>query len=142
MRDSVKNNENQKAAFKKEAQYKYEKQRAEDSVATARDSQVKNAEIERHGAELSAKKTQQYYLLGGLGLVLVFSGFMYNRFKIMQKQKSIIEEQKNVVEEQKDLLEEKQKEILDSIYYAKRIQTALMPSESYINRKFKENLNS
>ena len=28
--------------------------------------------------------------------------------------------------------EEKQKEVLDSIYYAKRIQTALITSETYI----------
>jgi hypothetical protein len=31
----------------------------------------------------------------------VFGVFMYNRFKVTQKQKGIIEEQKNVVEEQK-----------------------------------------
>ena len=34
----------------------------------------------------------------------------------------------------KELVEEKQKEILDSIRYAKRIQTALITSEKYIER--------
>ena len=33
------------------------------------------------------------------------------------------------IEKQKLIVEEKQKEIIDSIYYAKRIQNALMPSE-------------
>lgn len=138
MRDSVKNKENQRAAFRKEAQYKYEKQRAEDSVITANDIQVKNLEIENQRSELGAKKTQQYYLFGGLVLLMIFAGFMFNRFKVAQKQKRIIEEQKLVVEEQKNLVEEKQKEILDSIRYAKRIQTALLPSEKYIQRKMKE----
>jgi hypothetical protein len=32
------------------------------------------------------------------------------------------------------LIETKQKEILDSIYYAKRIQTGLMPTEHQVNR--------
>ena len=32
------------------------------------------------------------------------------------------------------MIEEKQKEILDSIHYAKRIQTALLTSEKYIER--------
>ncbi|MBK7669631.1 MAG: tetratricopeptide repeat protein [Sphingobacteriaceae bacterium] len=135
MHDSIKNKENQKAAFKKEAQFKYEKQRAEDSVSTAKDMLVKNAEIEKQKTEIKAKKIQQYYLFGGLGLVIVFAAFMYKRYKITQKQKGIIEEQKTVVETQKHMVEEKQKEILDSINYAKRIQTALLPSEKYIHRK-------
>jgi hypothetical protein len=45
------------------------------------------AELAKQKAEISAKKNQQYALFGGLGLVLVFAGFMYNRFKITQKQK-------------------------------------------------------
>lgn len=40
--------------------------------------------------------------------------------------------------EEKHLVEEKQKEILDSIRYAKRIQNALLPQEKYINRKIKD----
>jgi hypothetical protein len=32
------------------------------------------------------------------------------------------------------LVEEKQKEILDSINYAKRIQMALLPNEKYIDK--------
>jgi hypothetical protein len=40
-----------------------------------------------------------------------------------------------VILQQKLLVEEKQKEILDSIRYAKRIQTVLMPNEKYIVKK-------
>ena len=39
---------------------------------------------------------------------------------------------------QKEIVEEKQKEILDSIRYAKRIQQSLLPTEKYIDKKFKE----
>ncbi|MBC7864342.1 MAG: hypothetical protein IAF38_15300, partial [Bacteroidia bacterium] len=49
----------------------------------------------------------------------------------------IITEQKEMVEKQKEMVEEKQKEILDSIRYAKRIQTTLLTSEKYIARKLK-----
>ena len=38
-------------------------------------------------------------------------------------------------------LDEKNKEVLDSIHYAKRIQTALLTSEKYIDRKLNQ-LNS
>ena len=40
--------------------------------------------------------------------------------------------------EQKQMIEEKQKEILDSIRYAKRIQNALLPHEKYIERNLDE----
>lgn len=38
------------------------------------------------------------------------------------------------ITEQKAEVEEKQKEILDSIHYAKRIQNSLLPTDKYINR--------
>jgi len=69
-----------------------------------------------------------------LGLVIIFSGFMFNRFKVTQKQKDIIESQKEIVEEQKKLVEEKQKEVMDSIQYAKRIQMAQMSSEKQVGK--------
>ena len=92
--------------------------------------QLKNVEIEKQKTEISAKKSQQYYLFGGLALVIIFAGSMYNRFRKTQKQKRIIEEQKHMVEE-------KQKEILDSIHYAKRIQRSILPTEKYIDKNFR-----
>jgi tetratricopeptide (TPR) repeat protein len=131
-RDSIENMANKKAVIKNQLKYEYEKQAAADSVAHAKESEIKNVELKRQEAEIKAKKNQQYALFGGLGLVIIFAGFMYNRFKVTQKQKEIIENQKEIVEEQKQLVEEKQKEILDSIHYAKRIQLAQIPSEKMI----------
>jgi tetratricopeptide (TPR) repeat protein len=133
-RDSIESTRNKKAAIKSHLKYDFEKKAAADSVVHAKATEVKNAELARHQAEIKAKKNQQYALFGGLGLVMVFAGFMYNRFKVTQKQKLIIESQKDIVEEQKKIVDEKQKEILDSIHYAKRIQKALLPSEKYISR--------
>ncbi|MBC7865363.1 MAG: hypothetical protein IAF38_20475, partial [Bacteroidia bacterium] len=53
------------------------------------------------------------------------------------KQKKIIEEQKIKVDEAFEKLHEKNKEVMDSIYYARRIQRALITSEKYIERKLK-----
>ena len=39
--------------------------------------------------------------------------------------------------ERKRMIEEKQKEILDSIHYAKRIQNTLMPNETYVAKTLK-----
>jgi tetratricopeptide (TPR) repeat protein len=131
-RDSLVNEDNSKAAIRMELKFNYQKQAAADSVAHAKESEVKSAEISRQSAEIKAKKNQQYALFGGLFLVILFSIFMFNRFKVTQKQKIVIEQQKEIVEDQKHLVEEKQKEILDSIQYARRIQLAQIPSEKRV----------
>ncbi|MEW6772863.1 MAG: tetratricopeptide repeat protein [Bacteroidota bacterium] len=121
-RDSVMSEENQKAAIQKEMQYQYEKQRTADSIAAAKQAEIHKAQIAQQQAEIKAKRNQQYALYGGLALVMIFAGFMYNRYKITQRQKDIIAKQKKLVEE-------KNKEITDSILYAKRIQQAILPSK-------------
>lgn len=49
-----------------------------------------------------------------------------------------VEERTIEVVRQKEMIEEKQKEVMDSIQYAKRIQQALLPSEKYIDRVMKK----
>ncbi len=120
LRDSMVNEENKKAALKQNIQYEYEKKAAADSVVFAKEKEIKEIEISKQKAELKAKRNQQYALYGGLILVLLFAGFIFNRFKVSQQQKQVIEKQKLLVEE-------KNKEITDSIKYAKRIQNAILP---------------
>jgi tetratricopeptide (TPR) repeat protein len=138
MRDSLQNESTRKSSIRSQLKYEYEKQAAADSVAHAKENKVKAAELQRQSAELKAKKNQQYALFGGFFLVLVFAVFMYNRFKVTQKQKGIIEEQKKEVETQKELVEIKQREVLDSIQYAKRIQMAQIPSEKRVRMILKK----
>ena len=94
--------------------------------------------------QIKEQRKQQTLLYVGIGLIAIFSGFMYNRFRVTRKQKGIIELQKveverrsKIVEEQKFVIEEKQKEILDSIHYAKRIQQAMLTSEGYFDEYLK-----
>lgn len=70
---------------------------------------------------------------------------MFNRFQVTRKQKDIISGQKELVEHQKsevDLahaqLTEKNKEILDSIVYAKRIQQAILPPDKLFKSYLKD----
>ncbi len=62
-------------------------------------------------------------------LIVVFALIVYRRFQISKKQNRIIELQKKEVMHQKEIVEEKNKEIVDSINYAKRLQEAILPSE-------------
>ena len=55
----------------------------------------------------------------------------------VEKRTHQLQEEKKETEKQKDLVDEKQKEILDSIHYASRIQQALLTGEAYIKENFK-----
>lgn len=150
MRDSLNNAETKKASIKSQIKYEYEKQAAADSVKHQEQQKVKDAQLAAQSASLKQEKTQRWALYCGIGLITLFSGFMYNRFRITRKQKQIIETQKVevdqqreladvrrlIAEEQKHIIEEKQKEILDSIHYAKRIQQAMLTSEEYMTTHF------
>jgi tetratricopeptide (TPR) repeat protein len=70
----------------------------------------------------------------GLFLVLILAVVIFRSLQTNKKKNEIITLQKMEVEEQKHVVEEKQKEILDSIKYAKRIQNALLPSDKYFSK--------
>jgi hypothetical protein len=53
---------------------------------------------------------------------------------LVERAMNFIDLQKKQIRKQKELVEQKQKEIVDSINYAKRIQKSLLPSEKYIER--------
>ena len=75
-----------------------------------------------------------YSISGGLFLVLLLAVFIFKSYRQKRKANIIILQQKSEVEKQKHLVEMKQKEIIDSIHYAKRIQQSLMAPESQINK--------
>lgn len=83
------------------------------------------------------KKNQAFlarlYLIG-LCAFLLLSIIIFREFRVNKRQKKTIQEQHKNVNEQKLALEVKNKEITDSINYALRIQSALLPSnQDFIN---------
>ena len=148
LRDTIYNRANQKALIQQQFKYDYAKKAAADSVKAADELRIHQADLKAQKAlskaqqsELRDKRNQQYFLFGGLTLLLVFAAFMYNRFRVTKRQKKIIEVQKSEVELQKELIqqqkhivEEKQKEIIDSINYAQRIQSAILAREDEIKK--------
>lgn len=71
-------------------------------------------------------------------LITIAALILLNRFKIIQKQKSVIESQKHILESKNEIIEEKQKEIIDSINYAKRIQFTLLAHDEFLKDNLQE----
>jgi tetratricopeptide (TPR) repeat protein len=135
MRDSLNNLETRKASLKNQMQMDFEKAEAEVKA---------QAKAEKEKLELKAaedKKRQNiiiYSVIAGLLLVSIFSLFIFRSLQANKRANKIISQQKREVEHQKELVEEKQKEILDSINYAKRIQYALLANEELVKKNLPE----
>lgn len=117
-RDSINNEETKKKIIESTMTFEFEKKEAE-----AQAEQVKKDAI-----EAANKKRQQIVLIlvsCVLLLVFIFAAFVVRSLRFTQKQKIIIEEKNKLVEE-------KNKDIIDSINYAKRIQDALLKEEDHI----------
>lgn len=120
MRDSINNEETQKAAVKKQMQYQYETQAKQlQSEQDKKDLLAKE--------ELKQKEKERNYFVTGFALVIILALLIFRSYRQKQKANVIISQQKYEVEESR-------KEILDSIHYAKRIQKAHLPSEKQIEK--------
>jgi tetratricopeptide (TPR) repeat protein len=128
-KDSLLNMESSRQSHELAAQYEADK----------REQQIKflNKDKQLQSAELNKQKLIIYAGSACLALVLSLTFVILRSLRLNQKKNRIISLQKATVERQKEIVEEKQKEILDSIHYAKRIQQALLPSRNYIARKIK-----
>lgn len=149
MCDSIDNEVTRRKTIQSQMNYDFEKKEA---IAEA--EHKKELENQEVIANEKSHKQKVILLLVSCFLILVmfFAGFVFRSLRITRKQKLIIEmqkqeveQQKQEVEQQKIMVEEHQKEILDSIRYARRIQLSLLPSDLYMERslnRLKKSLNS
>jgi len=86
----------------------------------------------KKGAELKQQKIISFSFTIGFVLVLVLIFVVFRSLKQSREKNKIIENQKAVVELH-------QKEIIDSITYAKRLQQAILPAEAEIKKYLPEN---
>jgi tetratricopeptide (TPR) repeat protein len=82
------------------------------------------------------KKVRKVLVIAMVLAVLVIILIVYILIKINSARK-LFKKQKMEIEQQKNLVDQKQKEILDSISYAQRIQKALLPTERYIEKNLR-----
>ncbi len=119
-KDSLFNEEKNNEITKHEMNYEFDKK--EVASKTLLDKKEALAETDRKRQNIF------FWLLSIVALaVAIVAIIVFRSLRLTRQQKQIIEQQKVVVEE-------KQREVLDSIYYAKRIQQSLLPTEKYINK--------
>ncbi|MBA3680780.1 MAG: tetratricopeptide repeat protein [Bacteroidetes bacterium] len=121
------------AASISEMQAKYETDKQKQQIGLLeKDQKISEEEIKR-------KNTQRNALAIGGILVLGLLFFAVRGYMQKQKDNKLISQQKELVEQKSALVEEKQKEIIDSINYAKRLQNAILPAPELIQKHLPHN---
>jgi len=127
LRDSIFSEESKKQLIQKEMNFEFEKKEALTKAEQDKKDALANEELKQ-------KELQRNYFIIGFILLALLAGFIFRGYREKQKTNNIITIQKNLVEG-------KQKEIIDSIMYAKRIQQSLLPTEKFVHKTIKR-LNS
>ena len=125
IKDSIEGEAKKEEIARQEVKLEYGIKSVADSVSLVNEKKLSEEKLKQ-------EETKRYSLYVGLLLLILFAGFMFNRFKVTQRQNKIIENQKHIVEE-------KQKEIVDSLTYAKRLQDAILPPGEFVSKQFPEN---
>ncbi len=110
-----------------EQRFAYELNQKRDSTNIA----MKTLKLESTQADLEKQKMKQYLLYGGIGMFLILIVILTIGFQRKKRDNLLIQEQKMIVED-------KNKEILDSINYAKRIQSAILPPSKIVKEYLKD----
>lgn len=136
--DSIFSQDNKKAQFKAELEYEYVKKRYTDSLDQVLVARIQKQALSQEKVKTETQRKLTYVALFGCLLLLLLAGFIFKGYRDKQKANRIITDQKYEVEHQKAVIEEKQKEILDSIHYARRIQTAMVTPDDFLASYLKE----
>lgn len=114
------------------------KQNYEQSL-NVQEAEFKAQQAVREEKAKSEKRKQNFIIYGVLlilAIVLLFSFFLFKALTRIKKSNQIISFQKKEVEQQKQIIEEKHKDITDSITYAHRIQSSLIPTPQQLQAQY------
>lgn len=124
VQDSIYSSEN--LAQINDVKAKYETEKKELEIEKLNDEK----KIEQLGREKEEAKSKIFFI--GLILALVLIGFVSLGFFLKIKDNKLIKHQNKQIENQRLSLQQKNDEILSSIEYAKRIQTAILPPDKLV----------
>ena len=136
IRDSISSDKNKQDQFKAGLEYEYVKRKLSDSLDQVLVTKIQKEALAQEKVKTQTQQKLTYMALIGCVIFLVLAVFIFKGYNDKKKANLIIVQQKSEVEYQKEIVEVKQKEILDSIHYANRIQTAILTPDSFIKKLF------
>jgi tetratricopeptide (TPR) repeat protein len=124
MRDSILNDQTKQSAIQNQMKQDFAIKQLSDSLKFAEESRVREVVIESERKQ----KYASFGLIGLMGVALIIGFVGYRKIRSSNQ----------VISSQKTIVEEKNKEILDSINYAKRLQSAILVTPGELKTHFTE----
>jgi len=139
-KDSVINSQKLQDITKQEMLLDFTRQLYSDSIRRTEQQKIKDLELQKKQLkkeeELKRQKFYTYTGVIGFIVMIIFAIVLFRGYNTKKKANEIITKQKTEVELQKEIVQEINKEIIDSIRYAQRIQEALLPDDELIKDCF------
>lgn len=135
VKDSLENQRSKKDLLSKTMAYEYEKKSLADSLKN-----TEQRKVDKLNFEMEQDK-QKYFTISAIVvsiLMFVLFAVTFKNYRNKQKVNHTLAEQNDAIHKQKETIEEKNREIVDSIQYAKRIQDAILPDTRLLNELFSE----
>jgi tetratricopeptide (TPR) repeat protein len=129
LKDSLISNEKIRSVEEIEGKYQNEKKQLQID-GLKKDEALRNKELEAKNSEVNHQTILRNVFVAGFILVLILAFMIFKSYR--QKNEAHL-----LIRKQKMQVDEKQKEILDSIHYARKIQQALITNESYIEKNLR-----
>ncbi|MBN2520575.1 MAG: tetratricopeptide repeat protein, partial [Bacteroidales bacterium] len=127
LNDLLKNEENVKKITKIQMQYEF------DQVQKEEEFKRQQREIE-HQAELRHQRLFIAFLGIGMLLTIALAFLIYRNYRIKKRDNILLAEQKDKIENQRDQIQKQKQEITDSIWYAQKIQNAILSPTELVDR--------
>lgn len=129
LRDILNNVDNAKELNRKSLQYEYAMDKLSDSLRIQKENELKDLQRDE---EVREQKLYTGAGIGGFVIMVVLAVVLYRGYR-QKRDLNLQLEKKNLQ------IEEKQKAVLDSITYAKRLQEAILPQRESVTRYLPEN---
>lgn len=113
-----------------QVKYETDKQQKEIEILT-KENEIKKLENSKKATEINKQKIIIYAFVFVLLIIAVFSFFLYKSYTAKRKANKKLEQAYSQIEE-------KNRDILDSINYAKRIQRTLLTPETFLHKNLPE----
>jgi serine phosphatase RsbU (regulator of sigma subunit) len=125
-KDSVINKDRNKAIA--EAESKFESEKKEQQL------KLKNAELQTSQLKVNQRNNLIYVFVSVIALFVILLFLVYKQYSQKKKANFLLTHKNEQIQKQKAVIEEKNKDITDSINYAKHIQQAIIPSQKKVKQ--------
>jgi serine phosphatase RsbU (regulator of sigma subunit)/Tfp pilus assembly protein PilF len=123
-RDTIFNKENTEQTMRAEMNFEFERQKQQEKLLQEKRDAL-------HAEEMKRQRWLIYSMSAGLLFLLAFALVIFSNYRQKKNANKMLEEKNSIIEE-------KNKNITDSINYARRIQNAILPDTDEIYSKLQE----